>query len=205
MSAHDRNDTKKGRLKPDIESDFANLKASLTAWQKAKGDWKPKQHFQTGNHEHRIWRFENANPELGSGMSMRLEEMFMNFGWRVAPFGEMTFVQGVGFVHHPMNGMGKAYGGRTGAQRAGKDSSCSLVYGHTHFFLHISVPKIGHTSGIDVMEVGCALPYGVVEHYALHSLNDWWYGIVDLHVLDGRIVDYNRVSMLTLRNEFGYD
>jgi len=73
--------------------------------------YKPRLVFLTGNHEERIMRHVNANPELFGKCSyadFQLEEM----GWEVYDFLEMVFIDGVGYSHFFANpNTGRPWGG----------------------------------------------------------------------------------------------
>jgi hypothetical protein len=56
-----------------------------------------------------------------------------------------------------------------------------------------------------MVEIGCGLPWGTVEHYARHGLTGWWYGVAPMTVRDGAITDLNFVSMITLRDRYSDD
>ena len=204
VSRHDKNDTYKGRCKPKIQQDMDHLHLSLQTWLDAKDkDWKPKQEFCEGNHEYRTHHFENANPELYGFVHTQMIEAYSQYGWRFHNYGEPIYIQDVGFVHHLNNGMGKAFGGKTGAQRAGNEAVNSFVVGHTHSLVLANAAKLGLKSGIRIIEAGCALPWGEIEHYALHSLNNWWWGVLVITVHGGEITDVEAVSMLTLEDRYG--
>jgi hypothetical protein len=205
-SFHDKNDTLRARLKPPIRADLDNLKESLTAWNNGRDpDWKPKLDITLGNHENRLHRFENANPETVGVFTGELEQSFLQFGWKTRPYGEVMFVQGVGISHHPTNGAGRAFGGKTGPQRAANEMTSSFMSGHTHAFQHFTTGKIGAVSGVDVMEVGCALPWGEVEDYAAHGIVNWWYGAVIVDLMGGRIVAHEKIDMMAIRERYSDD
>lgn len=201
VSSHDRNDTYAARHKPGIRDDLDNLKQSLQAWRRGI-DYRPKQTFLMGNHENRLERFENANPESVQTFTLNRDELFAQFGWATRRYGEMFYVEGVGFTHHPINSAGRAYGGKTGPQRAANDTTVPVVSGHTHRRQVHDSPKIGPVDAISMVEIGCGLPWGTVEDYAKHSLTGWWYGVCDMRVCGGQITDVSFVSMLTLRDRY---
>jgi len=203
VSTHDKNDTQKARYKPPISADMDNLHESLRAWTVGKGDWKPKQTVTLGNHEYRLERYENENPEAYQTFTLKRDELFARFGWLTVPFGELRYFQGVGIVHHATNGVGRPFGGKTGSTRAANETSVSLITGHTHNWKFWPSAKIGPQSGVDLLEAGCALPWGEIEAYAQHSTNDWWWGVTVAWLNMGRIIDVERISMLTLRRRYG--
>ncbi|MFN9010179.1 MAG: hypothetical protein ACK5WH_13715 [Hyphomonadaceae bacterium] len=205
-SFHDKNDTLKARLKPTIKQDLDNQKESLIAFHGNKpDDWNPKLDITLGNHENRLHRFENANPETAGMFSNELETNFAQFGWQTRPYGEVMFIQGVGISHHPTNGAGRAFGGKTGPQRAANELTCSFISGHTHAFQHYTSGKIGLVSGVDVMEVGCALPWGEIEDYAVNSITNYWWGLVIVDLMGGRIVSAEKVDMMAIRDMYSDD
>lgn len=203
-SFHEKNDTNKGKLKPSIRQDMDNLIASHQAFRAGMAsDYKPRMTVVLGNHENRVERFENANPEAYGTFTRERDQIFTQFGWRVRPYGELFYIEGVGFTHHPVNGAGRAYGGKTGPQRAANDSTVPVVSGHTHRRQVHDSPKIGPNDAISMVEIGCGMLWGEVESYAAHSATGWWWGVVPLTCRQGAITDLGFVSMLTLQERFG--
>lgn len=206
VSRHAKDDTLKGRLKPGIRDDLANHLESLQAFERGRAaDWKPRKKKARGNHEQRLWAFEDLNPAAVDTHTLAYSEHLAQFGWRERPYGEIFYVGGVGFTHAPFNGMGKPMGGVTLGNRAGALLTQSLVHGHTHQRGHYSAKKLGLTDSVSVLQCGCALPWGEVEDYASHQPTGWWWGVVLLTIQGGVITDENWVSMLTLRNRYSDD
>jgi len=54
-----------------------------------------------------------------------------------------------------------------------------------------------------MVEIGCALPWGVVESYAKHGMTGWYHGVCPMIVQGGVITDLAFVSMLTLERDHG--
>lgn len=206
VNQHDKNDTLAARLKPGIKDDLENLLQSHQAFRKGiDPDYRPKLDFLRGNHEYRVERFENANPESVGTFTLSRDETFAQFGWRSRAYGELFYVDGVAFTHHPTNGAGRAFGGKTGPQRAANESTVPVVSGHTHRRQVHDAPKIGPTDAISMVEVGCAMPWGSMERYAKHSLTGWWFGVVPMTVNADQITDLSFVSMITLRSRYSDD
>ena len=204
VNQHDKNDSYAARFKPQISDDMENLKASLQAWRAGMAPgYKPKQHITLGNHENRLERFENATPEAHGSFTRQRDELFLQFGWTPRPYGEILYVNGVGFTHHPVNGAGRAFGGETGPQRAANKTTVPIVSGHTHRRQVHDSAKIGPVESISMVEIGCALPWGTVENYAKVSATGWWWGVVPLTCHGGAITDVSFVSMLTLQDRYG--
>jgi len=168
-------------------------------------DYRPKLDYLLGNHEFRLEWFENANPETAQTFTLSRDETFAQFGWRARPYGELFYVEGIAFTHHPTNGAGRAFGGKTGPQRAANESTVPVVSGHTHRRQVHDSPKIGPVDVISMVEVGCGLLPGEMENYAKHALTGWWMGFVPMTVQGGSITDLAFVSMQTIRDRFSDD
>ena len=206
VSKHDKDDTLRARLKPGIKDDLTNHLESLKAFERGRDpDWKPRKKKTRGNHEQRLYAFENENPASAQTHTLAYEEALLQFGWQERPYAEIIYIEGVGFSHNPMNGMGRPMGGKTAPHRAAAMLTSSFVYGHTHKFSIYTDPKMGQGAPITIIEGGCALPYGEIEDYALHSPTGWSYGVVDMICQDGLILDVSFVSMLSLRDRYSSD
>lgn len=204
-SRHDRNETLKGRLKPSIKADLDNHEQSLQAFERARGDWNPVKLKCQGNHEARLWQFENDHPENEGSHTHRYSQDLLQFGWRERPYGEFIYINGVAFTHAPINGMGRPMGGKTATHRAGGMLTSSLVHGHTHQLHVFSDAKMGAMESLTVIQAGCAMPWGEYEAYARSGPGGWWWGVLMLTVWGGQIIDMEAVSMLTLRDRFSDD
>ncbi|MBA4103933.1 MAG: hypothetical protein C0488_17145, partial [Arthrobacter sp.] len=159
VSRHDKDDTYRGRFKPGIKDDLSNHLASLQAFERGRDPtWKPRKKKARGNHEQRLWDYENNNPASAGTHTLAYEEQLLQFGWQERPFGEIFYVDQIGYTHCPMNGMGRPMGGKTATHRASAMLTAPLVYGHTHKFQIFTDPKMGEVDRIMVVEGGCALP-----------------------------------------------
>lgn len=207
-STHEKGDSRQARFKPGFRDDLDNLTASHQAWRRGMApDYRPRLDFLMGNHEYRFERFENAHPETYQTYTLSRDEIFAQFGWRVRPYGELFYVEQVGFAHHAVNGAGRAFGGKTGPQRAANESTIAIVGGHTHRRQSYDAPKIGPGGVITMVEVGCAMPWGEVETYVQsdHTPLGWWWGATVMTVQDGLITDLDFRSMRDIRDRFSDD
>lgn len=202
MSTHDPNWTIKGQNKPSFKDDIASFEEALRAFDDGLSGHDPIKHVTLGNHEDRIGRFVNNNPEVIEILYDKLYELLSEFGWSYSPFGEFYFVGDVGFTHVPLNQMGKPYGGAQSENAIARDSLHDVVYGHTHKRVDKTFPKIGHDH-ITIINLGCALPHGCIEDYAKHSVTGWSYGVYDLTIQDGKIKEQRWVPMDTLIKDYG--
>ena len=206
VSRHERNETYGGRSKPTIEEDLANFEESLKAWNRGRDPlWKPKQRVVEGNHEDRLFAYENNNPETWGTYTDRMRRSWLNAGWKTHPYGEILYADGVAFSHAPLGTMGRPITGKTAGARVSNELTVDYVHGHTHRFSATRVPKIGHKDSVLVIEAGCALPWGEIEPYAAKSMTGWWWGVVELTIRGGEISDWRAVSMKTLRLRYSDD
>lgn len=205
-SRHDRNDTLAGRLKPGIKADLDNQLAMLQAEERGRDPtWKPRKRKARGNHEKRLFDFENQHPENEGTHTHTYAQNLLQFGWQESPFGEIFYIEGVGFTHAPMAN-GRARGGINAPRATAIDQCEPLIHGHTHQLQIHNSKKNGPTDKVTVIQAGCALPYGEVEHYATHGgATGWSYGVLDVTVADGEITDFAWVDMRTLRARYSDD
>jgi predicted phosphodiesterase len=161
----------------------------------------PKLVTTLGNHDERVWLFENTHPEMEGMMWAELEAALGD--WKIYPFKQYAFVGGVGFTHVPINKMGKPYGGRTSANQIANDASFSIVYGHTHEQHYINRPKLGPSNAVSIFNCPAALPQGYVKPYAMLATTGWSYGVSTLEISDGRILSHAVTSMELLERRYG--
>lgn len=204
LNSHIPNDTFNGRAKGTFLADIASGKEALDAFNSAlPSDYTPKKHCTQGNHERRLYLFEDSAPEVSGMMQAEYETIMADAGWTTTPYGEWFFVGGVGFSHAALNRLGKTYGGINAEQTMANHAIFSLVIGHSHVARHIRAAKIGPLQHLDVVNLGCALPHGHIEEYARHSTTGWWYGCHDLLIQGGHIQEVKQVSMLELERRYG--
>ena len=201
MSSHDQNWTLKGQQKPSFKEDLESFEQALIAFDNGLSGYECVKHVTLGNHEDRIGRFVNNNPEMAELLFERLYEMLDFYEWSYSPFGEFHFIGDVGFTHVPLNAMGKPYGGQHSENQIARDSLHDVVYGHTHKRVDKTFPKIGHEF-ITIVNLGCSLPSGHVEDYARHSVTGWSYGVYDMTIQNGRIQESTWITMDRLMREY---
>lgn len=206
-STHDKPDSYGARMKPGFRDDLDNLLASHQAFRRGMADdYRPKLDFLRGNHEERLERWENAHPESMGTFTLARDETFSRFGWRSRPYGDLLYVESVAFAHHAVNGSGRAFGGKTGPQRGANETTVPIVGGHTHRKQLHDAPKIGPLDVISMVEVGCAMPWGELEHYISHAQPaGWWWGVVPMTLQGGLITDIEFKSMLSIRSRYSDD
>jgi len=211
LSSYDRGTRKAegNRLHFDIEAGILGMNillepiaqvqaAELMEFGEVK--WKPKMVFTIGNHEERLMRHVNYNPELDGFVSyddFKLEEN----GWEVYDFLEPAVVNGVTYCHFMANPMsGKPYGGA--ALNVLKQVGESFTMGHKQT-LDIATRALP-ASGRQQWAIIAGSCYTHHEEYKGYQGNHHWRGIVVKHqVNDG---DYNPmfIDLNWLEEKYGF-
>jgi hypothetical protein len=162
-----------------------------------------RKEFVVGNHEHRLYKFQNINPEVYGMMQMEFESILKSRGWNFHAYGKYLTINSVDFVHIPQNMMGKPVGGKFAANTIGRESIHDVFVGHTHRFSVTSVPKLGQNRRVKVVETGCCLPHGHIEDYAEHNQTGWSWDVIDAVIHEGRIEVANQTPMFELERKYG--
>lgn len=155
--------------------------------------WDPERHFCIGNHEQRIERHKNSNPELYGTLGyhdFNLEE----HGWRVHGFLHPVRLDGVSYQHYvPQPNTGRPWGGM--AEPRLKNIGYSFVSGHEQ----------GKKSGERYLQNGTTQRALIVGSFYLHNEeykgpqgNYHWRGIIMAHEVARGNYDLMEVSMTYL-------
>lgn len=199
LNSHIPNETLDGKLKPSFEKDMGSFNLALQAMQ-LDGIEK---HCTLGNHERRLWLYEQNHPEMDGKLVSSIDGVLRNNGWTYSPYGEITYYGGVGFVHAALNRLSKTYGGKNAEQTIANDSIHDLVIGHSHTDRKHRAPKIGSNNEVQIINVGCALPQGYIFPYANHATTGWSYGIADMTIQHGHVQSYHFITMEELGERYG--
>lgn len=201
-SSHEPVGSLSAALKPSYRRDLDSLEEALTLIHKEIAGGNIALHLVEGNHEDRVYRFQDLHPEADGMFVEAMHDVLARFDWRFKPYGEFLFIAGVGFVHAPKTIMGRAYSGKNSEQQIGNDALFSIVWGHTHRAVFKQVPKIGPSQHIEVLNVGSAMPQGYVAPYAGTATTGWTYGVFDLELRGGHIVGHRFIGMDSLREMY---
>ena len=200
VSAHTGNHTLAGKTKPIFEDDIRSFRLALDALD-SEIKYNPQKHCTLGNHERRIYLYEDEHPEVAGKLSCDLDLAFRSKHWEYSPYGQPTFYGGVAFLHAAINRLGKTFGGKTAENQIANESLTDVVIGHSHIKRVVKYPKLHHRH-ITVANAGCALPEGYIEDYAQHAQTGWSYGLMTLTIKDGHIRDDEWVSMGALQEKY---
>jgi len=172
------------RVALDIQASINGMNVLLSpikATQIKDPSWKPRMTLTLGNHEERILRHVEANPELEGFLGLK-ELRYEDSGWEVVDFLKPVVIGGVTFIHywpHPMTG--KPMGGS--ALNVLKSTGCSVVQGHRQT-LDVATRTL-HT-GVQQWSIIAGASYDFDESYKGFTGNKHHRGIVVMHnVEDG--------------------
>lgn len=132
LSSYDRGKRKfEGRrYRADIDAGKRAMDTLMEPIARAKG-YSPRLELLLGNHEDRVDRMTNDNPEL-EGLISTADFGYEQYGWNVHPFLEMLVIRDVAFCHYFTSGvMGRPIT-TAAALLAKKHMSC--VAGHQQGF-----------------------------------------------------------------------
>lgn len=195
------------RVKIDIDAAIEGMRVllapmrALQARQREAGEpvYNPRMIITLGNHEDRITRYVNANPELHGFLSID-DLKYEEFGWEVIPFLTPIEVDGIHYCHYFPNVMtGKALGG-TAANMLTKIGT-SFTMGHRQL-LDVAVRTL-QTTGQQQWGVICGSSYVHDEDYKGVQGNKHWRGIMVKHNVRDGSYDPLMISMDWLRQEYG--
>ena len=79
-----------------------------------------------------MFRKEDDNPSFYGMCQKEFFGICKKYSWEVVPYGTYLMLSGVGFIHAPINPMGKEYGGEASEKQVANKSKIDIVFGHSH-------------------------------------------------------------------------
>ena len=201
-----RDDTYTAKIeKPLFTAEMQSMDSAMEEFNYHLKAFQIKKYITLGNHEKRLWRYEDKNPTFYGLGQKEFFGICKKYDWKVVPYGTYLMLGGVGFIHAPLNPMGKEYGGEASERQVANKSKIDIVFGHSHRAQDNRVSKISDTKNdfTRVVNVGCSMPQGHIESYARHSLTGWTYQICEVRIWDNHIQEVNNISMKTLEKNYG--
>lgn len=200
ISTHNEFHSLEGQQKPKLLRDFEAMERGMELINEHSGGRQV--HVTLGNHEVRIWDYENRRPEMQGFVSTRFDDIFKRCGWTYTPYGRYYTLHGVDFVHAPMPVAGRPSGGLNVVQNVARDSVADVVFGHTHCMGTTTRKKLGNDRYVTAINAGCTMPLGYIPRYTGEGSTGWWHGVVELVIDCGKIVSYNMVDLHSLRERY---
>lgn len=198
FSTHTDRATFEGLSKPTFAQDVDSFHESQRAFQAGLGGHKPKKDVTLGNHENRAWRYSNMHPD-GLFYGELVEQAFAQWGWRTTPYGEFRFIDRVGFIHMPLNALGRPL---TESQRPNK-ALFDIIHGDDHRATQRADYKIGPFRSPTIYSAGCALPPGFIDGYANKGGSTWRSGVCIATIWNGYVRSWSFTEMALLKRRYG--
>lgn len=203
LSTHSVPGSMDDRARPQFLTEIASLTDAMGEFNETAppASEVPRYHLD-GNHCYRADRFENINPTAAGVYTLPLQQVFARYGFSTKKYREWLFIEGVGFTHIPINAAGREYGGLNAEITVARESTFSVVFGHTHRSNKIRRHKVGIGNGLDVFNTGSFMPQGYIKHYAGLSQTGWSYSCHELTLRDGWIESARSWSVQELAERF---
>lgn len=206
LCRHERNDSWSGKFKPAFMEDLAQSDAARKILHD-KITCDPIKHVTLGNHEQRLWDFEDANPEIYGMMQHAYMDILGRYGWGHTKYKRYKTIEGIDFTHMPINGMGKAIGGKTPCNIISRDSIRDVCFGHTHGIGLQENHKLGEDNeegrSVVAFNGGCFMPQGYRAAYSKGAQKNYWYGAHVLQSDNGRLKVVQSITMKELERIYG--
>ncbi len=201
LCSHERNETQKGKLKPSIEKDLVCAAKAMEIINDVL-NCNPKKHITLGNHEARIFTYEDKNPEVYGMIRGHYFDILEKHGWTYDDYGERFDCHGVDFTHCPFTGMGKPFGGDLIAKNVSVKSKRDCVFGHTHQLTPHTDHKTFNES-VTAYNLGCYMPDGYIPAYVKNTRKEFWYGAHVLMISGGRVKSVKSYQIGELEHRYG--
>lgn len=196
LSGHEKPGSRGDAERPAFYEDLESFEQALSILHSELPVRSVPIHLTWGNHEERTWTVANLQPKQCGDLPIRLEQIPARYGWRTYRYGTFLNLFGIDFVHTPLNRMNKPSNGDLAERIHANKSVRDLVVGHTHYYNVVTVLK--NRARTRVVNVGTAMPWGVVETYNSPGSPPQDYGIVELRILNGQIIGNKFIDMLEL-------
>jgi len=161
--------------------------------------YKPRMVMLLGNHEYRIERATNLEPQLEGVLSLA-DLKYEAEGWEVYPFLNEVEIDGVTYSHYFISGvMGRPIGGENPAKTLLHKHHKSCTAGHTHI-ADWAQRRRGDEHIMGLL-AGCYFEHE--EEYVPPSVNAmWWRGIVIKRNVKDGCYDPQFMSLNTIKKRF---
>jgi hypothetical protein len=162
-----------------------------------KKPYNPRMVFCIGNHEERIMRHVNENPELAGHLGYHNFELEQN-GWEVADFTVPVCIDGVYYAHYFYNPMsGRPYGGKAHSKL--QNLGFSFTMGHQQG-LETAIKSLNNGETIRGTVAGSFYQHD--EGYKGPQANEHWHGCIYKHEVKNGNYCMMELSMSYLRKQW---
>lgn len=199
------------RYKADIEASldaqekmFAPLNALQSRQRKNKDKvYKPRLVMTLGNHEDRINRVINDEPQLDGTIGIH-DLKYEDAGWELTGFGEIVEIHNWQFTHYFATGVsGRPISGENIAKTLLAKNFMSCVQGHSHI-VDYAQRTAANGDKLHGMSIGCYCHPDMIEGWNRNTQRMWWHGVVEMITDDdGRLYSMNMIEQSLLKQQYG--
>jgi hypothetical protein len=179
------------RYKRDIEAVIGaqeRLFGPINRYNKRKArnkekQYKPRMVMTLGNHEDRINRVVNHQPELHGTIGI-FDLQYEEFGWEVYPFLQPVIIHEIAFAHYFVSGVAsRPISGENIGKSLIAKNLMSSIQGHSHVYDH---SERSRADGMKLfgMSAGCFSHPEQIEGWNAATVRMWWHGVVMLEGID---------------------
>lgn len=202
LCTHYASGSVKDKMRPNIDQDILCMRKHLDVLCDFSGD-RAKRVITLGNHEHRLFRYEERNPGLAGQHTGTIFDMLKARNFNVCLYGDIFFVGGIAYTHIPLNNMGKPISGVGAENRISALSNNDLVCGHTHSYNICRLRKIG-CDLTTVINAGSSMPMAYIPEHAVNTTGSMIdTGCLEIRRLAGKIISHRFVTMDELEYLYG--
>jgi hypothetical protein len=161
--------------------------------------WELSLDFFMGNHEQRVDRVSEVQPELDGVLDLVRDSNLEKHGWKIHPFLEVVNVDGIAYSHYFTSGvMGRPV---TSARALLTKKHCSCIMGHVQQY-EVAIAYDANGKRLTALFAGCYYQHD--EEYLTPQGNaSTWRGIHMLYGVDGTgQFTHNSVELSYLRERF---
>lgn len=171
----------------------------LHDWQKRnkKKRYDPKLVFFMGNHEDWTDRWLSHNPIMEGYLDIVKDLFLEERGFTIVPYKEDFVLEGVHFMHAPINGTGKAVSGENAIKKAATITNESLVFAHLHRAESLNNTRLGNEDIFHVLSIGCFFEHNM--DYDKGSSDKKWRGLHFLTIFKPGRFDKEEISIERLK------
>lgn len=205
MASYDKG--KKSHMDRSYRADLdAGLEFDERMWAPIRKSKKkrPESYFFIGNHEHRLAKLLDTEPQLEGSVSFKSFELDRNYDEVVNYVGGTPGVKeidGVHYAHYFVSGvMGRPIGGEHPAYSLLTKEFVSTTCGHIHV-LDYSVRTTVSGRKIHGLVAGCAVDYMTPWAGEVNKL--WWRGVILKRNVSEGEYDVQFISLEALKKEYG--
>lgn len=155
--------------------------------------YKPIIHWFLANHEDRVQRYVEQNPQLQGHVDVIKDLGLNKLPVNIVENKDYIEQNGILFTHSPVNAAGKLVSGKYSAFRVSDLVSMSTIFGHVHRLEQIGLHR--HGSGKLIQILSCGAFFDKPDAYTEGSTENYWRGFVELDVWGEGRFDVTQTSL----------